>query len=259
MLLTKLIAELGIRMLRISLRLPNSHPPQTYSHYDLLHDALINAWIVAGAKSEDVLGHHAKPWSFAALGWHRGHQGLVHSLVVTTADSGLARILSRFQAADIVQRRWNNEAINFAAAQMRLEPDPILPQQTQLACLMLSPLVLHDENHTSKSKRWHNNLNDLSANLSQMINRKLSFLVEREVQLNIYPDSLYLRVNPQHSVLVNLKTFPDGRKSFVIGMQAPLLLEGSEEDLRLAWYAGIGEKTRSGFGCLGLVEQGVGR
>ena len=42
-------------------------------------------------------------------------------------------------------------------------------------------------------------------------------------------------------------------------MQAPLLLEGSEEDLRFAWYAGLGEKTRNGFGCLGLIEQGVGR
>ena len=140
-----------------------------------------------------------------------------------------------------------------------MEPDPILPKQGQLGCLMLSPLVLHDDNHTDKGKRWHSNLNDLSSNLSQIINRKLSFIAQRDVQLSIYPDSLYLRANPQHSVLVNLKTFRDGRKSFVIGMQAPLLLEGSEDDLRLAWYAGIGEKTRSGFGCLGLIEQGVGR
>jgi CRISPR-associated endoribonuclease Cas6 len=34
-----------------------------------------------------------------------------------------------------------------------------------------------------------------------------------------------------------------------------MLLQGSEDDLRLAWYAGIGEKTRSGFGCLGLLEE----
>jgi CRISPR/Cas system endoribonuclease Cas6 (RAMP superfamily) len=40
-------------------------------------------------------------------------------------------------------------------------------------------------------------------------------------------------------------------------MQAPLILEGAEADLRFAWYAGMGEKTRNGFGCLGLAEQGV--
>ena len=246
-------------MLRIRIQLPKNEALQQFDHYDLLHDALINAMTAAGADSADVIGHQAKPWTFAQIGWHRGHKGYVHTLVVSTADSGLARVLSRLDPAQVLQRRRDSSSVNFAAATVRLEPDPILPGQTQLACLMLSPLVLQDHSHGGKSKHWHRNLNDLSNDLGQIINRKLSFIAQRDVQLSIYPDSLYLRANPQHSVLVNLKTFKDGRKSFVIGMKAPLLLEGSEEDLRLAWYAGIGEKTRSGFGCLGLVEQGVGR
>ncbi len=53
--------------------------------------------------------------------------------------------------------------------------------------------------------------------------------------------------------------FRSGKTVFVIGMNAPLVLSGSEEDLRFAWYTGIGEKTRNGFGCIGLAEQGVGR
>lgn len=246
-------------MLRIRLQLPKGEPLQQYDHHDLLHDALINGLTAAGADSSELIGPQAKPWTFAPIGWHRGHQGYVHTLVVSTADSGLARALSRLDPAHVVQRRWDAASVNFAAASVRMEPDPVLPGQTQLGCLLLSPLVLQDHSHTGKGKRWHRNLNDLSADLGQIINRKLSFMAGREVQLGLFPDSLYLRANPQHSVLVNLKTFRDGSKSFVIGMQAPLLLEGSEEDLRLAWYAGIGEKTRSGFGCLGLVEQGVGR
>lgn len=246
-------------MLRIRLQLPKSEPLQQYDHLDLIHDALINAWIAAGANNSEVIGHQAKPWTFAPLGWHRGHIGVTHGLVISTADARLAHILSRLDPAQVFKRRWDAASINFAAASVRIEPDPILPQQTQLGCLMLSPLVLHDENHTGKSKRWHQNLSDLGANLSLIINRKLSFMAGRDVQLRISPDPLYLRANSQHSVLVNLKASKDGRKSFVIGMQAPLLLEGNEDDLRLAWYAGIGEKTRSGLGCLGLLEQGVGR
>lgn len=246
-------------MLRIRLQLPQGEPLQQYDHHDLLHDALVNALIAAGADSTDVIGPQAKPWTFAPTGWHRGHQGFAHGLVVATADSGLARALSRLDPAQVAKRRWDAASVNFAAASVRLEPDPILPGQTQLGCLMLSPLALHDDAHTGKGKRWHRNLNGLGANLGLAINRKLSFLAGREVQLRVYPDSLYLRANPEHSVLVNLKTFRDGSKSFVVGMQAPLLLEGSEADLRLAWYAGIGEKTRSGFGCLGLIEEGVGR
>lgn len=246
-------------MLRIRLQLSKEEVLQSYDHYDLLHDALVNALIFAGADSSELIGHQAKPWTFAPLGWHRGHQGLAHGLVVSTSDAGLARILSRLEPSQVVKRRGATASINFTKAKVLLDPDPLLPNQTQLACLMLSPLVLHDENYTGKHKRWHSNLTYLSENLGQIINRKLSFIAKRAVQLSVNPDTLYLRANPQHSVLVNLKTFADKRKSFVIGMQAPLLLEGSEDDLMLAWYAGIGEKTRSGFGCLGLVEQGVGR
>lgn len=246
-------------MLRIRLQLSKAKPLQQYDHHDLIHDALINALIAAGAEKSEVIGHQARPWTFAPLGWHHGHAGVAHSLIVSTVDARLAQALSRLDPAQVVKRRWDAASINFAPANVRIEPDPILPRQSQLACLMLSPLLIHDDSHTGKGKRWHKNLNAIGDDLSRIINRKLSFIAERDVRLNISPDSLYLRANPQHSVLVNLKTFKDGRKSFVIGMQSPLLLEGSEDDLRLAWYSGIGEKTRSGFGCLGLLEQGVGR
>ena len=246
-------------MLRIRLQIPKGEAAQQYDHLDLIHDALINALLAAGAETTDVVGHQAKRWTFAPLGWHRGHTGFAHSLVISTPDPTLARVFSRINPAHITKRRWDEAYVNFSAASLQIEPDPVFPKQTQLACLMLSPLVLRDHDHPGKGKRWHSDLKVVLPHLSETINRKLSFVAGREVRLGLYPDSLYLRANPRHSVLVNLKTYKDARKSYVIGMQAPLLLEGSEDDLRLAWYAGIGEKTRSGFGCLGLLEQGVGR
>ncbi|MCB1639735.1 MAG: CRISPR-associated protein Cas6, partial [Thiothrix sp.] len=227
-------------MLRIRLQLPRNTPAQHYNHQDLIHDAIINALTAAGADSTAVIGHQASLWTFAPLGWHRGHAGIAHSLVISTADPALARVLSRIDPAHVIQRRRDQDAgsINFSAATRQPEPDPLLPGQNRMGCFLLSPLVLQDHSHTGKGKRWHQDFNALSQTLSETINRKLSFVAGREVQLCIYPDSLYLHANPKHSVLVNLKTFQDGRKSFVIGMQAPLLLEGSEADLRLAWYAG---------------------
>ena len=245
-------------MLRIRLQLPKGEE-QHYDHLDLIHDALINGLTAAGADSSDLIGHQAKPWTFAPLGWHRGHKGVVHSLIISTSDPKLSGVLSRIDPAQIVKRRWDSHSVNFSQAQVQLVPDPILPGQRHLGCVLLSPLVLQDHTKAGKNKYWHSDLNALRETLSATLNRKLSFTARREVNLQAHPDSLYLRANPEHSVLVNLKVFKNGQKSFVIGMQAPLLLEGSEEDLRLAWYAGMGEKTRSGFGCLGLAEQGVGR
>lgn len=77
--------------------------------------------------------------------------------------------------------------------------------------------------------------------------------------LTVQPDSLYLRANPHHSVLVSTKQSKEGRAAFVIGLQGPLVLAGRREDRLLAWYAGLGEKTRNGFGCIGLADEGVGR
>lgn len=243
-------------MLRIRFNLPHPLPAQIYTHQDLIHDAIINGLEQAGVSSEHMVGRYAKPWTFAPLGWHRGHQGFVHSLVISSIDPVIARALTRIKPEHITQRRWNGEIIDFTGSNRSIEYDPIFPDQTQLECLLLSPLALQDHTQQNSKKHWYQNLSALP--LSEIISHKLSTQAGREVQLKILPDLLYLRANPKHSVLVNLKQHKNGQKSFVIGMQAPLLLAGSEEDLRFAWYAGIGEKTRNGFGCLGLLEQGVG-
>lgn len=239
-------------MLRIRLTLPRPLT-QTYTHQDLIHDAIINGLETAGCNASDLMGLNARFWTFAPIGWHNGHQGFVHSLIISTSDLDIARALTRLKPETLTQRRWNGETLSFAGAQLTIEPDPIFPQQTQLAGLLLSPLVLQTKQGTGK--QWCKDLNNLD--LSEIISRKLSAKAGRLIQLTIQPDSLYLRANPKHSVLVNLKHFPNGQKSFVIGMQVPLLIQGREDDLRFAWYAGIGEKTRNGFGCLGLLEEGV--
>ncbi|MEZ5592727.1 MAG: hypothetical protein R3F53_19310 [Gammaproteobacteria bacterium] len=42
-----------------------------------------------------------------------GHTGIVHSLIISTADAGLARVLSRLDPAQLVKRRWGEASINF--------------------------------------------------------------------------------------------------------------------------------------------------
>lgn len=244
-------------MLRLRIQLPKPEKAQTYSHQDIIHDALVNAWAAAGATTEDVIGSASKPWTFAVLGWHRGHVGYTHTIIVSTPDPDLARLLTRFKSETITKRRFDEEYFDFSKANISVEPDPVFPQQSQIACLFYSPLVLKDQQRSGKKKVWHSNLAE--CDLGARINIRLSKLAGREVSLSVSPDSLYLRANPKHSVLVNLKRFKNGNKSFVVGMQAPVILSGSEDDLRLAWYAGVGEKTRNGFGCLGLLEEGLGR
>lgn len=241
-------------MLRVIVQLPKQESVR-YQYLDIIHDALIAAWLAAGAKTEDVYGHTAKPWTFAALGWNkkqdRESYNFVQRLVISTPSPELAKHLLNITPEMIKYARVSTlESVNFELADIQAEPDPILPQQSIFAALCLSPFALSYRNQ--QGRRWHQYLNECDLNTA--INTRLSRLAGRKINLDIQADSLYLRSTPDHSRLVPFKKDKRGRVGFVIGMSAPLVLQGSEEDLRFAWYAGIGEKNRSGFGCLGSID-----
>lgn len=242
-------------MYRIRIQMPRGRWC-SYRYLDLLHDALIAAWVEAGASSGDVTGQSAKPWNFAALGFHRADGNRVHTLVVATPDEALGENLRRLRPQHVRKSRSATcEEVDFSEANVGPDPAPLAPTQESLPAILLSPLAARLPSTTKG--RWCTDLRQVD--LTAAASARLSRIANREVRLTVSPDALYLKANPRHSVLVPLKRYADGRHAFAIGMVAPLALSGSDEDLRLAWHAGIGEKTRAGFGCLGLLEKGVGR
>lgn len=242
-------------MNRIRLSLPQRQWAE-FQHQDLIHDAIVNGLIAAGAAPEHVVGAGAEPWTFAALGYHHAHQGRIHGLVISTPSAVLTTALAALDPAAVrYARASTGELIDLSPATVITEAPPVCGDPGTLGVLTLSPIVISDR--ATQKRRWLTRLDQVD--LSAVANARLAKIAGRAVALSVQPDSLYLRANPGHSVLVSLKRMRNGRAAFVIGMQAPLVLAGSREDLLLAWYAGIGEKTRNGFGCLGLAEEGVGR
>ena len=230
----------------------------TYLYKDILHDALVNAWILAGAEPEEVVGPNARPWHFGALGWRRRQENAVHTLVVGTYDQHLSNILTNIRPEDIQQARaLTGEAVDFSAAKVEDDPAPVIWGQKHLGALMLSPLVVSVPLSSRNGRKWQTCLTDFDA--SAAISARLTRLTGRKVNIRVLPDTLYLRSRSRHDVLVRLKKLVNGKEVYVIGMKMPLVLEANEEDLALAWYAGIGEKNRNGFGCIGSVDRGVGR
>jgi len=244
-------------MLRIRISLPG-RASVAYRNLDMLHDALVNAWIESGATPSQVLGPNADIWHFGVLGWHRAAENRVHTLVVGTPTTTLADCLKKMDPASVKHARASTgEVVDFTGAKFIDDPDPIAPGQNVIGSVMLSPLAISRRSETANRRRWHTDMN--TTNLSAAVSSRLSRLTGRTVALQITPDHLYLRANPKHDTLVQMKEMNKHRRSFVIGMRAPLVIQGSEEDLRLVWYAGIGEKNRNGFGCIGLAERGIRR
>ncbi len=243
-------------MHRIRIVLPKRESVH-YRNLDILHDALVNGWTKAGAHAEEVIGMNAKMWHFASLGWHSGNGNHCHTLVVGTPDPSLARFLGQIDPAEVAHSRVQTaEAVNFSKADILPDPAPVGSDQMGLGILMLSPLAISRRNG-GKGPKWHRDLRE--CDLSGAVNFRLSRLAGRKVDLRIEPDRLYLRINPKHDTLVRTKVMKGGREAYVIGMEAPMVIQGSDADLELAWYAGIGEKNRNGFGCIGLAERGIGR
>jgi hypothetical protein len=244
-------------MHRIRLSLPKGQDAR-YRNLDILHDALVNAWIAAGAPSESVVGRNASPWHFAALGGHRDGANYAHTLVIGTPDPELSQLLMRLDPAEATYARARTaEAVDFSHAAVTPDPDPVMPGQTAIGVVMLSPLAVTRANRNGPGPRWCNAVDGFD--LGAAVSKRLSRLAGRPVRLYAEPDRLYVRVHPRYDTLVRVKEGADGRAAFVIGMLLPLVLTGSEEDLRLAWYAGIGEKNRNGFGAIGTAEKGIGR
>jgi len=111
-----------------------------YRYLDIIHDALVNALTAAGANGEQVTGMNALPWNFAALGRRDQQTSFAHTLVVSTPDPTLTKILRELSSKHITYARFNTvEAVSFADAQITEDEDPLLPQQNALGVLMLSP------------------------------------------------------------------------------------------------------------------------
>lgn len=239
-------------MYRIRMTLPK-RKSAIYRNQDIIHDSLVNGLDKAGA--DRLVGPDALPWVFAPLGWNNSGQNRCHTLVVGTLNPTLAENLKNLNPADVsYARAQTSEAVDFAGADIVPDPDPIAPGQTAIGVVMLSPLAISRRNG---KHRWHTRVDDFD--LSAAVNHRLTRIAGRTVSLRVEPDRLYLRARPQYDTLVRTKEMKNGSRAFVIGMRVPLVLQGSEDDLRLAWYAGIGEKNRNGFGCVGLAERGIGR
>jgi hypothetical protein len=79
-----------------------------------------------------------------------------------------------------------------------------------------------------------------------VVNRRLSRLAGRPVNLKIAPTAFTLLRESRHSVRPSAA--PLGARASSSACRPLLILSGADEDLRLAWHAGLGEKRGMDLG-----------
>lgn len=239
-------------MLRIHLRFPPRSPLPTFKSNDLVHDSILAGLRARGLATERLIGAAAASFTFATHAFVRGKELALRGVTISTASAEMARALADLEPATCrCSRARTGETLSLAGCSLEPIDCPIADGTRRVGVLMLSPLVVDDP---AARGRWLDRFD--AAAVTTAVNRGLSRTAGRPTALEVAADSLYLRLNPnpRRRVVVRIDS---GTERYVFGLALPLVLEGPTEDLRLAWAAGIGRKTRMGFGCFDLVERGL--
>lgn len=239
-------------LFRIRLQAPPGRPVQ-YRSADSIHDAAISLLTSKGIHPDRLIGRSAGVWSCAPLFSRpirrKSDQKIVKHCVLTTVEEDIAEVLRGLRPQDLAlmhsKRALTDEEVSFAGWRISYDPAPIVPGVNSLECLMGSPLAIQRKEPLGRHV-WHRDVRDFDV--SGAVNSGLFKRTGRKTNLTLLPDLSYVRSRETHSVCTKLKAERSGGS--VVGMSFPFLLSGSEEDLCLAWYAGLGSKTRMGFGII---------
>lgn len=234
-----------------------SGAPQTLRYNDSMNAAIVAGLTAAGLASEEVTGAKALPWTFAlhrAASRHRRQdrddapRGItVSGLTISSPSDRIAEALSRIEPADITVASSNGDQICCAGGLiLRDEPDF---QDGVMEVTFASPVLLMRKKEGSQKTVWANDQDEID--LGPALHRGLSNRAGRDLDLRVSP----LGGTPQDKVVIPLRRDARiGKDMMMPAFRIPLHLDGAAEDLRFAYLAGFGAKTRAGFGCPTLLN-----
>jgi CRISPR/Cas system endoribonuclease Cas6 (RAMP superfamily) len=220
---------------------------QVYRYTDSIHRAIVGALAAAGATTDELVGMGAKPWTFAAQGEGlHGERSVLRYLTISTSDSRLSEILEKIDAAKIVSGLTNGDIVDCAGASVSFLTARGLPIHDALAVNFASPFIVSKRKETKSATEHLTSLKD--ADLSAAFSYGLSRRIGRPIELRVTVDRLSLATYGDSPRRVNVRK-ARGKTVFLPAFQIPLTLEGPDRDIAAAFFAGLGEKTRYGFGC----------
>ncbi len=233
-------------MFRIFLALDG--PALQYNYLDSIHASIVAGLTATGLPAEQLLGPNALPWTFAAKGFARSGGSLfLKGLTISTCATSLGEALARLDPREVKHRASNGDQINLAKARKTTIIDPLIHRQEELAICFASPFVLSQPRADGASVKAYVERLD-GQNQSQSFSNGLTRRRGRPVEIDVRADPLSLITDGARPRIVSLRRAPN-RRVTVPAFSVHLTLRGATDDLRAAYYAGLGEKTRYGFGC----------
>jgi CRISPR-associated endoribonuclease Cas6 len=220
--------------------------PTPYVYRDSIHAAVIAALHAAGARSEDLVGTTAKPWTFSPVQSLQAGRILLKGVTISTSDVDLGRFVSRIKSEDILWNSQNGDRIDFGRGLVTSFKNPVPHDGGKMQVYFASPFVVSNR-ASSEGKKWVEDLKDV--NLSEAFSSGLSRRHGRPVDIKVSVDDFTMRVASHRSAIIAVRQ-SGSRKVTIPGFFLNAEIEGNREDLMAAYFSGLGEKTRYGFGMV---------
>jgi CRISPR-associated endoribonuclease Cas6 len=176
---------------------------------------------------------------------------LVQRVVVGSSHPELAQIIAQIQAKDLREpNQVEGGCLDLRMANLYAAPPWIETEAASFYCV--SPIRV-TERHDKQNN--YNSYLQTGDKLNQLLNRTMQARFGRQFDLSLIPDSLYVRsCAGKIDTGMAIKTRSNGKPLIIKGLNIPFILTGAAEDLRDAWYSGLGRSTARGFGCLEMQQ-----
>lgn len=231
-------------MFRIRMALRQPHP--RFRFLDSVNAAVVAGLVEAGVPSERIVGQTAGPWTFAVQGYsRRGGETVMSGLTLSTTDAEIARGLAGLDPSATKARSSNGDDLDFTGAEISGNVDVPHENVSELAVAFGSPFVIMKPKTGPSKTQFFDSLDHID--LSAALRKSVSARARRDLDIEFHVDPLTRAVNGRRR-LVPTRLAKNGR-ILIPAFSVPLTLRGRPEDIRFAYFAGVGAKTRGGFGC----------
>ncbi len=173
----------------------------------------------------------------------------VERVIVGSSDPATVDALRQITPADLLEpNQADGAGLDLRMANIDAAPDWQDTEAVNLYCV--SPLRVSNPANRKLS------LLQTGEAFNQALNQTMQSRFKRPFDLRLVPDSLYVRAQGGDIAAgMAIKTSDKTSKPVIVrGMVLPFLLTGPAEDIRDAWYNGLGRSTARGFGCVEIAQ-----
>ena len=221
--------------------------PVSYRYLDSVHAAVVAGLAEAGVGSRSLVGEAALNWCFATKGYARkGGDCVLTGVTISTASEEIATAMTAIDPRDIRVTSSNGDRLDLSHGRVRQINDRLGPNVHEATFMFASPFVIPQKKSGVDKTRYVSHLDgvDIDAALRRGLERRAG----RTLDIRFAVDRLSLRADGAPRV-VRYRRMSNGRDQMIDAFALPVFVRGSPDAVRFAYLAGLGAKTRVGFGC----------